>query len=576
MRERSSLGRDSIRTLAFSIAQSGFAVLTGIAIAKALGPAGKGEYASLQLLQAAAAGVTGNLGMAITYELTRGQHKLSEFVKPLSVILAGLSLLEWAAIGVWVWLKGPDPAPLLFAVTVPALILLSWQGPIFLGLGWIRSLNVQSLYFAAGTFAAAIITLYVFRWGTIGAMWGWVASVWAIAVSILVRTSHEARGTQSVPTGAIVRRLLSYGLRASAGGIFGFINNKIDSVAALAWLGTAGFGIYSVAVAAGEVLFKISRSVAQAATQRVAAAERSVAARTVAKSNRASFAIIVAASTVAFIAAPWAVDLLFGKSFHQAGDAIRILLPGIAAMSCGGILATYFNYQMGRPIYLLYLSIMNAVVETGLCFVLVPRYHINGAALASTLTYLNAGVVMTWYFCKNSGLSPVDLWIPTIADVRTVLHAIRPRSGAFDGLELGGNNIVRGRQSDASKTRSAANQEFVICGWTEPTDGEERFGALLLGVFDGGRLIYAGHADSGFDQPTLAALFEKIERLEMAHCPFRVVPRVDAVVHWVKPELVAEVGFGEWTQSGIIREPVFRGLREDKRPDECVRGQASL
>ncbi len=575
--ERSSLGKDSIRTLAFSIAQSGFAVLTGIAIAKALGPAGKGEYASLQLLQAAAAGVTGNLGMAITYELTRGQHKLSEFVKPLSLILAALSILEWAAIGVWVWLKGPNPAPLLFAVTAPALIILSWQGPIFLGLGWIRSLNVQTLYFAAGTFAAAIITLYIFHWGTIGAMWGWVASVWGIALSILVRTSREARGKQSDPTAAIVRRLLSYGLRASAGGIFGFINNKVDSVAALAWLGTAGFGVYSVAVAAGEVLFKISRSVAQAATQRVAAAERSVAARTVAKSNRASFAIIIAASTVAFIGAPWAVDFFFGKSFHQAGDAIRILLPGIAAMSCGGILSTFFNYQMGRPMYLLYLSIMNAVVETGLCFVLVPRYQINGAALASTLTYLNAAVVLTWYFCKNSGLSPVDLWIPTIADVRTVLHAIRPRSGVINELQIGAVDVAHNRRSDDSGSgTSAENQEFVICGWTEPNGGQEHFGALLLGVFDGGRLIYAGHAETGFDRPTLATLFERIERLEMAHCPFRVVPKVEAAVHWVKPELVAEVGFGEWARSGVILEPVFRGLREDKRPDECVRVQSPI
>ena len=296
MRERSSLGRDSIRTLGFSVAQSGFALLTGIAIAKALGPAGKGEYASLQLLQAAAAGVTANLGMAITYELTRRQKKLSDLVKPLGLMLAALSIIEWAAVGIWVWRNGPDPAPLLFAAAVPALIVLSWQGPIFLGLGWIKSLNVQSLYFAGGTFVAAIVTLYVFHLGTVGAMWGWVASVWAIAIWILIRTFPESRGVQTESTGAIVRNILGFGLRASAGGIFGFINNKIDSLATLAWLGTAGFGIYSVAVSAGELLFKISRSVAQAATHRVAAAERSVAARTVAKSNRASFAIIVAAS----------------------------------------------------------------------------------------------------------------------------------------------------------------------------------------------------------------------------------------------------------------------------------------
>ncbi|HEY5095017.1 MAG TPA: polysaccharide biosynthesis C-terminal domain-containing protein [Candidatus Eremiobacteraceae bacterium] len=574
MRERSSLGRDSIRTLAFSIGQSGFAVLTGIAIAKALGPTGKGEYASLQLLQAAAAGVTGNLGMAITYELTRQQKKLSDLVKPLSLMLAALSVIEWAAIGVWVWLKGPDPAPLLFAAAVPALILLSWQGPIFLGLGWIKSLNVQSLYFAAGTFAAAVITLYVFRLGTVPAMWGWVVCVWAIAISILVRTHRESRGTQTDSTGSIMRGLLSFGLRASAGGIFGFINNKIDSVAILTWLGTAGFGVYSVAVAAGEVLFKVSRSVAQAATQRVAAAERDVAARTVAKSNRASFAIIVVVSTVAFIAAPLAVDVLFGVSFHRAGDAIRILLPGIAAMSCSGILSTFFNFQLGRPIFLLYMSIMNAVVETTLCLILVPRFQINGAALASTLTYLNSAAVMTWYFCKNSDLSPVDLWIPTLADVRTVLRAIRPTPMGLDDLNTnagssGSPSVARGTLAAAD----ARSRDFVICGWTDPSERQRLIGSLVLGVFDRGHLIYAGHAEPRYDNGSVAALYEKLVPLEFARCPFRIAPTSNSPVHWLIPTLVAEVTFGEAAGKGALPEPIYVGLSVHKRPEECVSTQ---
>jgi O-antigen/teichoic acid export membrane protein len=561
MRERSTIGADSIRTLAFNIAQSGFAVLTGIAVAKALGPAGKGEYALLQLLQAAAAAVTGNLGMAITYEIARRQKPLYELVRPLGLLLAALSVVEWAAVGIWVWGHGTDPAPLLFAVAAPALIVLSWQGPIFLGLGWIRSLNVQGLYFAAGTFVTAVLTLYVFHSGTIGAMWGWVACVWAIAVSILVRTRGESRGVPTEPTGTIVRDLLGFGLRASAGGIFGFINNKIDSIAILAWLGTSGFGIYTVAVSAGELLFKVSRSVAQAATLRVAASERAIAARTVAKSNRASFAIILAASAVAFVAAPWAVDLLYGVRFHQAGDAIRILLPGIAAVSSSGILSTFFSYQMGRPIFLLYMSIMNAVVETTLCFVLVPRLQIDGAALACTLTYLNAAVVMTWYFCKHSDLTPADLWIPTFADVRTVMRAFRPNK----------KSIAAALSRDALDAGPSPSQDFVICGWTSSDGDENRLGALLLGVFDRGRLIYAGLADAGNDQRMLDELRDAVAPLEATRCPFRLVPFINAPIHWVQPTLVAAVTFEEFTSDGALRQPVYLQLRAEKRPEACVR-----
>jgi ATP dependent DNA ligase C terminal region/Polysaccharide biosynthesis C-terminal domain len=316
--------------------------------------------------------------------------------------------------------------------------------------------------------------------------------------------------------------------------------------------------------------------VAQAATQRVAAAERDVAARTVAKSNRASFAIIVAASAVAFIFAPFAVDLLFGISFHRAGDAIRILLPGIAAMSCSGILSTFFNYQMGRPIFLLYMSIMNAVVETTLCFILVPRYQINGAALASTITYLNSAAVMTWYFCKNSNLSPVDLWVPTLADVRTVLRAIRPTPAGLDELNAGalsskGPNVAR-RGSEAAEAKS---RDFVICGWTDPSESQHLIGSLVLGVFDRGNLIYAGHAGPRFDDSSLASLYEKLVPLEFARCPFRIAPTSDSPVHWLIPTLVAEVTFGDGPRGDLLPEPIYVGLSVHKRPEECVNTQRS-
>jgi O-antigen/teichoic acid export membrane protein len=561
MRERSTLGRDSIRTLAFNLAQTGFAVLTGIAVAKALGPSGKGEYALLQLLQAAAAAITGNLGMAITYELARRQKPLAELVKPLGLILAGISVIEWAVVGVWVWRSGPDPAPLLFAVAAPALIVLSWQGPIFLGLGWIRSLNVQGLYFAAATFVAAVVTLFVFHFGTVGAMWGWVACVWGIAVSILVRTYGESRGAQTEPTGKTVRELLGFGLRASAGGIFGFLNNKVDSIATLAWLGTSGFGIYTVAVSAGELLFKVSRSVAQAATQRVAASDRAVAARVVAQSNRASFAIILAAGIVAFVAAPWAVDFFYGVKFHRAGEAIRILLPGIAAVSSSGILTAFFSYQMGRPIFLFYMSIVNAVVETTLCFVFVPRYQIDGAALACTLTYLNSAAVMTWYFCKNSGLTPAALWIPTIADVRTVIRAIRPER-VFAGS---------GAPRETMQSDARSSQDYVICGWMDAVNGKGPVGALLLGVFDRESLIYAGLAEPGDDERLLAALHAALAPLEATRCPFPIVPVVNASIHWVRPSLVAEVTLEDLPGDSALQRPVYLGLRADKLPESCVR-----
>jgi len=128
-----------------------------------------------------------------------------------------------------------------------------------------------------------------------------------------------------------------------------------------------------------------------------------------------------------------------------------------------------------------------------------------------------------------------------------------------------------GRSRDWLKIKVVSTQEFVICGWTDPAGSRSHFGALLLGVYNRRTLRYAGHVGTGFDQRTLAALSQKLRSLATKRSPFRVVPKVDKRVHWVKPKLVAEVRFGEWTRDGVLRQPAFLGLRVDKRPEECVR-----
>ena len=133
------------------------------------------------------------------------------------------------------------------------------------------------------------------------------------------------------------------------------------------------------------------------------------------------------------------------------------------------------------------------------------------------------------------------------------------------------STYVSGRSREWLKIKVISSQEFVICGWTEPSGSRRYFGALLLGVYDRGKLIYAGHAGTGFDQRTLAALHQKLAPLETKRCPFLIAPKVNAPVHWVKPKLVAEIKFGEWTRDGVLRQPVYVGLRVDKRPEDCVR-----
>ncbi len=121
-----------------------------------------------------------------------------------------------------------------------------------------------------------------------------------------------------------------------------------------------------------------------------------------------------------------------------------------------------------------------------------------------------------------------------------------------------------GRRGPAwRKLKIVHRQEFVLGGWTEPRGSRDRFGALLLGVYDGGHLVYAGHVGTGFDQRTLVDLAGRLAPLETPHCPFAARPDANGKAHWVRPNLVAEVKFAEWTSAGILRHPVFLGLRDD-------------
>ena len=118
-------------------------------------------------------------------------------------------------------------------------------------------------------------------------------------------------------------------------------------------------------------------------------------------------------------------------------------------------------------------------------------------------------------------------------------------------------------------------QEFVIGGFTDPQRSRVGFGALLLGYYDpGGDLVYAGKVGTGFDNRTLLALHATMSGLEQDRSPFGggPVPRQRGT-HWVKPQLVAEVGFSEWTDAGELRHPRFQGLRDDKDAGAVVREQ---
>jgi bifunctional non-homologous end joining protein LigD len=143
------------------------------------------------------------------------------------------------------------------------------------------------------------------------------------------------------------------------------------------------------------------------------------------------------------------------------------------------------------------------------------------------------------------------------------------------------------RSADWRKLKIVHEQEFVIGGWTEPRNSRTHFGALLLGVYPAASdavetkprskahgkssLIYVGHVGTGFDERALGRVGALLAPLETKTPPFSVEPATNEPAHWVSPTLVAQVRFSEWTADGILRHPVFLGLRDDKKPAQVQR-----
>ena len=132
-----------------------------------------------------------------------------------------------------------------------------------------------------------------------------------------------------------------------------------------------------------------------------------------------------------------------------------------------------------------------------------------------------------------------------------------------------------GRSRDWLKLKCHAEQELVIGGFTAPQGSRTDFGALLVGHWEDGKLRYAGKVGTGFGRRTLEDLGRRMAALEQDEPPFADVHPIPRGTRWIKPELVAQVGFTEWTRDGRLRHPRFLGLRDDKPAREVVRERPS-
>ena len=232
----------------------------------------------------------------------------------------------------------------------------------------------------------------------------------------------------------------------------------------------------------------------------------------------------------------------------------------------------------------------------------VSRFHLIQPRIANsdpnTIAHLVRSTPVVYFAFDLLYLEGYDLRNAALAQRRELLSQVLTPGGAirisdaFPGagealLEAARENGLEGivakhpashyesrRSREWIKIKIVSEQEFVIGGFTEPQGDRDHFGALVLGVHKAGKLHWVGNVGTGFDQKLLASIHARLLPLVTKTCPFAPRPKPDKGMTWVKPELVCQVRYANWTPEDRLRAPVFLGLREDKPAAEVGREPA--
>jgi bifunctional non-homologous end joining protein LigD len=233
--------------------------------------------------------------------------------------------------------------------------------------------------------------------------------------------------------------------------------------------------------------------------------------------------------------------------------------------------------EQGVPDFQALQNAFEAGRSAGILYYLFDLPYLNGVDLrevpveerrAALATVLNASKNPLLRFSDAFGEDPQAL----------LNSACQMRMEGLIGKRLGSPYVSR-RSSDWIKLKCKHRQEFVIVGFTDPKGSRNAFGALLLGLHDrdSGELRYAGKVGTGFTEATLNSIHQQLKPLQVKKVPVVNPPTGVELkgVHWLKPELLAEVAFAEMTKDGSVRHAVFHGLRDDKPAQDITEERAT-
>lgn len=398
-------------------------IAAGIAMARFLGPYGKGVYTYAATILSLMITLASGQSSAIAWQLSKGKQppKLVYAAMLRTIVVFAIPI---SAALVIVAIALPAQRVLLTtAIALPFALYMALAGGFFLAASDVRGINLQTII--TSLFFLLVIPVVALHGSVTAVLVIWVVSYVAAAAYSTFRMRKRIAASTTLEGGHYpFKQQLFFGLKTTLNSFVEELNMRINLFLILAMLGTRMLGIYSVAVGMAGLLWQLSRPVATAAFGRIGSEPEASAAELTARCTRHSLAFVGVAAIVAFIIGPWLITLVYGPNFAAAGIVLRVLMPGIVAYCIMPLLATFFTQQLGRPSIPLMLSAISTALCAGVTAVLLPRYGMVAAAAATSVSYVAAVGIGAVLFMRRTGLSPLRVFILNGDDMRQYLHLL--------------------------------------------------------------------------------------------------------------------------------------------------------
>jgi O-antigen/teichoic acid export membrane protein len=419
---RNKLFLDGLYTFVFRLVNVALSALLGIVTARALGPGGRGLYAMPMVDAALVSAAYAGLNTATSYFMLRRRAgrgviapaliTVALFVAlgvPASVVLARLEGAPWAAL----------PAILSLPGTALLFVVYGYQ----MGINRVRMNTTYALLSTGLLFALVVVAFFTVGRQASAAIAAWVTAGNLFALAALAWMLRDARRLQTserVP----VREYASYALRIGGVSLISLLNYRADVYIVAVFAGPKVLGIYTLAVAAAEMVLQATQVTAIVSLPHIAGLESiQAAAALAARCVRNNVLISLITCAVLWVAAPPAVRLLYGPAFLPMIPAFRVLLIGVFVFSLGSPMSTYFTSRLGKPQISLGLAAISAIICIVVSVSSVPRFGMLGAAMGSTLGYIVGQGAAITAFVHMTRVSPAGMLVPRWSDVTAYIDA---------------------------------------------------------------------------------------------------------------------------------------------------------